>query len=234
MLHINNLIGFGVAPVAVGGNIQFVGKSSRANAGAISLTALTGGIDTACAEGDLVILGFVSCGSGDINLQITTPTGYTEATELFSTDTYPTNLAVYYKLQSATPDTSITIPDTALYSEASIAYVLRGVDQTTPLDVALTSVTGGNSGIIDPSAITPITNNSLIVVIGGSSFGGATATPPTGYTNSYSQQNGTSAMCVIASKLLATAGVENPGAWSGLSSDASTAWASVTLAIRPA
>ena len=126
--------------------ISFIGSAvdNVGNGGTciIDLTTITG-----IAQNDIIIALAGSTGG-----TAATPSGYTSIT----TDTSPI-MSLSYKIQTATPDTSITFWDTGsnTHSGASLALVFRGVDTANPLDVAL-----------QENAITPVSNNCCIVVMG--------------------------------------------------------------------
>jgi hypothetical protein len=219
----------------VGGYVQgFSGTTSNVT---ISLTSLTGGLASAPAAGDLVIVYFGTGAIGDRNLVVS---GYTEVAELFSDDTYETNLAVAYKFMGGTPDTSFVLSNgTGNSSEAGAVavQVWRGVNVTTPLDVAATTATGLNSVECNPPAITPVTSGAVIV------SGGAGA--HTGGVGVYSSSNLTSFISVGASDSYDvtiglgyhrwTSGAFDPAQFTFSLSDSTTfSWAAVTLALRPA
>lgn len=220
----------------VGGYVQgFAGTTSNV---VISLTSLTGGIASAPAAGDLVIVYF---GTGsDVNRDLVVA-GYTEIVELYSNDIYDTNLAVARKFMGGVPDTSFTLTGGTLDTSdagAVAVQVWRGVDAVTPLDVTRTTATGINSVLCDPPAITPITPGAIIV------SGGAGAHDEEG-SQTYSSSDLTSFISVGRSDTNSvtiglgyhvwTSGAFNPAAFtfSG-SDDTNFSWAAVTLALRPA
>jgi hypothetical protein len=234
MLEVSQLIGFGAGGAE--NTIQFVGANQRTTAGVLSLTALTGGIDTAARAGDLVIVAIGDDGSSNQDLTISTPSGYAELADLYANDSGPDpELGVFWKLMGGTPDTSVTIP--SYTGPSAIAYVLRGVNQSTPIDATTVPATGIDGTAIDPGAITTVTPNALVVAImcATSDTDGVTVTPPTGYTNLSNIPSGTpNQNLAVASKTVPSPGVENPDAFTGLVVSGSRAWCAATVAIRPA
>lgn len=204
------------------------------------LDVLTGGIATAPAAGDIVIVVHGVGINADVALGVVTA-GYTEEAELWSDDSRDANLSVSRKIMGATPDTSVTVTGSGSTTAgaATAVHVWRGVDQTTPMDVLRTTATGINSSLFDPPAITPVTSGAVVIACGSS--GGGTedttgATPPTNYGNHVfisSTDPGTVAYSAIASKAWSGSGSEDPGAWSGINTATADAWAAVTLALRP-
>ena len=142
--------------------LQYVGGATATKAGAtsgnstISLTALTGGIASAAAAGDIVIAVFATGSTVDRALSITDgTTAYTLiGTELYSNDTYDTNLRVAYKVMGATPDTNVTFGPTlnAADAGAMAVHVWRG-QAASPIGPVNTA-TGIDIGWPDGAAVT--------------------------------------------------------------------------------
>jgi hypothetical protein len=224
--------------------LQFVGENSAVKAGAtsgnstVSLTALTGGIASSAAAGDLVIAVFATGSTADRALTITDGTNnYTLIdAELYSNGTsYDTNLRVAYKRLTAA-DTSVTFGPTGNAQDAGAmaVHVWRNVDSTTPLDVAAVPATNTGTGRPDPAAITPTTSGAVIVVVGA----GAAATGAV-YTASYlsgfiseTSTDTNDAMLGIG-YVTWTSGQYNPAAWTGGTTNAADSWAAMTIALRP-
>ena len=149
--------------------IQFVGSTSlginSTSAQTLDLTTLIGGIDTTVRAGDLVIFTH-SQQTAAANALGTSTSGYTELIETVGTGAVANaSLSINYKVMGATPDT--TVVGNALPSggrQMLIAYVFRNVDQTTPMDVTFTSVTGSNF-TVDSPAITPVTLGAAVVAV---------------------------------------------------------------------
>jgi hypothetical protein len=165
------------------GTISYVGgktatiTSSLSTTTSVSLTDLTGGSNSSPSQNDIVIVGY-SIGSAVSRTAQFSISGYTTLASLTVADTYDGNLGVFYKIMSASPDTTVTIPATGLVGDSGAVtiQVFRNVD------------TAANGRRPDPIAITVITENAWIVVIGGSSHvAGSTETftAPTGYTTNF-------------------------------------------------
>ena len=154
--------------------ITFVGGTGAGRAGSTStasqsITGLTGGSDSAPIEGDLVLV-VVATATQARNPACAISGWSTIGTQLNVTSTtYDTSLQVSYKFMTSTPDTSITIPSTGNIADGQSRRVLvfRGVDPTTPLDVAAVSATGTGTTRFDAAAITPTTAGAFIAVFGG-------------------------------------------------------------------
>ena len=224
--------------------IEFVGRSSVSQQGetsgtmTMSLTALTGGIDTAARTDDLVVIVWGIGSSGDRAMAITT-TGYTVISELYANDTSDTNLEVAYKRMGPTADTSVVFPNSGSSNNgnAALAYVFRGVDPTTPLDVTSTTATGINSGRPNPPPITPTTAGTVILVAGAAANSAmAVFTQSTGELSNFFSLLRTEQfdIAVGAGTFNWVATPFDPIVWAGGTTNTAASWAAVTLALRPA
>lgn len=227
-----------------GDGIEFVGyatssKGSDSGSWTIDLSTLTGGIDTTPREGDFVII--VAAHSWPSNRDMTlTGTGWTEQCDLYANDTNDTNFAVFTKLMDATPDSSVIVSDET--SNVAVVYVFRGVDASSPLDVAVTTATGTSSNRPKPPAITPVTTGAVIVVTAATtlSYGDSqTFTHPdlSDLVQPFTLQSPTTNR--------RTYGLAGWLEWDGVgeydaeafgsdSSNGTNSWAACTLALRPA
>jgi hypothetical protein len=152
--------------------IAYVGGQTAGSSGTTSnisfgITSLSGGLASAPATGDLVVI-FWCIGSDG-----TTPTtsqyidGYTELTRVLSPDTESrqATLIVGYKVMGATPDTSVTmIGGTASNRNAGVVaiYVWRNVGTVG----SYTTATGVGTMIPTPPAITPTQAGSVVLSVG--------------------------------------------------------------------
>lgn len=145
----------------VGGYVQgFAGTTSNTT---ISLTSLTGGLASAPAAGDIVIVYFATGSNTNRNLVVA---GYQEIYELSSGSSNVSNLVVACKTMGATPDTSLVLTGGTLNTAdaGTIAVqVFRNV--TNPLP-GFTFNTNGNTTQPNPPSITPFVNNSVVVAGG--------------------------------------------------------------------
>ena len=201
--------------------------------------ALTGGIASTPAAGDFVVVSFATGSTADRAIGVIT-SGYAETAELYSSDTFDPNLSVNWKFMGSTPDTSVVIGPTGATTDAGFAIiqVWRGVDATTPLDVARTTASGGNSGIPNPAAITPASANTDIVVIGATASSGGNT-----FTASYLSNFLTGSNTASTNDITIGAGWVNgpaagvaydPAAFTVTGSANTQSWAAVTLALREA
>ena len=143
---------------------------------------------------------------------------------------------IAYKRMGATPDTSVTIDQEAAVIMAGLCQIWRGVDTTTAEDATSTAASGTSANPDSPAIIT-VTANALVLSISMLDDDDATVTTyPSGYTNTLSKNTGQGSTTVgatvsIASTIRASAGSEDPGAYTMSSSDA---WFANSVAFRPA
>jgi hypothetical protein len=230
--------------------IVFVGENSAGKAGAttgtttIALnTGLTGGTRTAVQEGDLVIAVFGSGSTADRTLSITD--GTTEYTlvdsELFSADTYDTNLRVAYKFMGPTPDTSTTFGPTGATTDsgAMAVYVFSGVDPTTPFDgVTPVPATGIDTSRVVPPDITPVTAGAFPVFAGAAAHSGGTDTFTSGDLVGFTTQGGSNDTNDITIGIGHidnwTSGATNAATWGHSQADSTNfSWAALAFVLRP-
>jgi hypothetical protein len=227
------------------GGIEYVGSYMQSFVGTtsnvtVSLTSLTGGLSSAPAAGDLVIVYFGTGSTANRDLVIS---GYTEIVELYSNDTYDTNLAVAYKFMGGTPDTSFVLTGGTLNIDDAGAVgvqVWRGVDATTPLDVTRTTATGVDTCFCNPAAITPVTDGAVIVA-GGASGNDISSIVPIPYSISNLTDFRSVARGDVNDVTIGlgyhvwTSGAFDPTEFRTPGADSARAsWAAVTLALRPA
>lgn len=160
------------------------------------------------------------------------PSGYTG---LLSQELDFTYFLISRKVLSGA-DTSIVFPANDLgegVGTACGAVVLSGVNTTTPEDATTTSTDG--SGQPNSPSITTVTNGALVISVFAALLDSpdATYTEPSGYTNKI-DVSGTASVdsgLGVASLIKASAGAENPGAWSNVLTDF---WDAASVAVRPA
>ena len=215
MLQVNNLVGFGGGSAA-GGEITFVDSTEGVGSATFALP-------TSLQDDYLVLI----TGS-----DTKTHPSITDWTTLY-TSTNAAEGAVYGRVVGATPPTTVNVGGDAA-DMACICMLFRGVDATTPQDVALTVATNASSTPVDAPPITPVTNNSAIVVMGSldDQDEASSVTFPTDYVNGLANDDGGQTATVMSAwRTLATAGAHDPPAFGGTTSDT---WFCVTMALRPA
>lgn len=225
-------MGLGVAPFAerpVTAGISYVGAATASGADgtvtyALSLTGITG-----LAQNDVVfVFQFLPRAAGGA-----TPSGWTQ----IATVTGSGHKAfAYRKVMGVTPDTSLTMTGTGNAGDASaaIAIALRGVNTTTPEDATATTAAASNLTNPDCPSITTVTNGAWVMAFAGSKQSDASVVTPSGYSNTTSVLGtGTlrNAQLYAATKLVSTAGAEDPAAWGTWGAGDN---ATATVAARPA
>lgn len=224
-------------PTYVGSYIS--GAAGSVGTHTLTLTSLTGGIGSAPIEGDLVVV-FVAYTTASTNLNVTC-TGYTEIADLYLADDADVNLGVFYKLMTATPDTSATVGGVTSTAAQAITFgciVFRGVDQVTPLDVTSTVATVASSTRPNPPSITPVTPGAIIVAVGANATGLSeanselSASELSGFVEYYSSdtEGGSNLGFGYCNW---PGGAFNPAAFSTPATDIGDSAAAVTIAIRP-
>lgn len=172
-------------------------------------------------ENDLVIYYAASDSAFNTNPPVTTA-GYTDIVQEW-TGSGPA-FGATYKFMGASPDTTITVDGSTGRMGAYVVEVWRGIDTTTPLDgVAPDS----NSNTSDPDALTSNTDGAVSIIahflddddLAGS--GGA----PSGYTGLVESDTGqgstsSGSTVSVAYQILGAAGSIDPGAFTGIDSDA--------------
>lgn len=207
--------------------ISFVGGAAAGkNDGTDPVIDLSG---LGLQENDVVCVGGFSINGSFVGNADISTSGYTELTSGYSSFAGATT--VQLKVMGGTPDSSITCvgSGSASFGTAYAAMVFRGVDTTTPEDVASVD----NDSSADPPSIDPTTDDCAILVFGMDATA-STATAPSGYGD-ITQASGSGgflgATAAAAWKLLSGSAAEDPGAFGGFGSGGAY---SATIALRPA
>jgi hypothetical protein len=92
-------------------------------------------------------------------------------------------MSSFWQFMPSTVDTTLTFSATGNLNDAGLIVnrVYRGVNQTTPFDVADTTSSAVNTGNPNPASITPSTPGSWIVIVGAA---GHNTTSPADFTSS--------------------------------------------------
>ena len=143
----------------------------------------------------------------------------------------------WYKKMGSSPDTSVQCRGTSVTQHGCAygAYVLRGVDPTTPLDVAATKAGVSSTGQPDCPSIDPVTPDCWILALMGCRNADASITGPSGYTNFLTAVGSDNVPFTIfgATKFHSgTHAAEDPPATTNWGEGAN--WGAITVAVRPA
>ncbi len=223
------------SPTYVGGKTAGFGGGTSDNT--VTLTGLTGGSDTTPQAGDIIIIGF-SAGYNTNALSLTiVSSGYTTIGPVSGLDSYDTTLVGGYKIMGSTPDAEVVVSGTTDANAAGVVtiHVWRGVDASTPMDVAPVTDSDINGGQPTPPAITPVTSGAIIVMMGASAGGTTAGVFTSGLSNFITRyQTDTYRTAGGVGSENWTGGTHTPTQWGGNSTNVAYAWAAITLALRPA
>lgn len=232
--------------------ITYVGGATASSAGntdvSVSLTALTGGSDSAPSAGDLVIFAYniADADNADLNMACNT-TGFdtNEVADLFGNGTQDANLGVYWKFMTATPDTAVVGEgslggtDTAIQGVAMVFRGVATVAQGGPFDTTATTDQGTTGGLPDPPSINTSGAAGICTVIVGSNAhaagSGGAFTAPANYTTDFltiGNVDDTADGIIGMGYNLSPSDPEDPGAFAD--NVAATGWCAVTMALKPA
>ena len=226
-------------------DILFVGAGTVADSsGLVGTTGHTPGLPDGLAEDDVMIL--VSHRNDDVGA-FDTPSGWTKIDALSSDDwevaaSAHSSLVCYRVAGASESAPAVTHTDTASEQWASVIVAYRGVDTTTPLDLAATSshaLTFSNKATTNVDVaqpITTVTDFAKVVLIEVVTHNDITsgAISPSGYTNRVWHAGHQHRQILIDDKTVASAGTETPGAAGYTSNNAVAESTHVTLALRPA
>lgn len=189
------------------------------------------------AEGDVVYAIYAIGGTSGTSRDMAMLTsGYTELLDAEITSPISVNLGVFRKVMGASPDSDAQFEGNGTAGEgvACCVVALTGVDTINPEDTAITSDSAPNDAVPDPPSITTVTNGAWVIAIGASSEADI-PTAPTDYENLVEDQNaaGVDINIMAATRLITSAGAENPGVFGGIVGSAADAWYAATVAVRP-
>lgn len=228
---------FGSAPPA---GIQYVGGNKLAVApstsGSLDLTALTGGLASSPSLNDYVVVTWSNSGTSDKNMALSS-SGYTELADLYANDNADVNLGVYIKKMVGSVDATVDVAAiAAVYGGVLIAEVWRGVDLTTPLDVAVTTATGVDTALANPPSITPTTAGAVIIACGAAGAQNGTGNNASNFASSDLTAFQTTFQPFTNGGMGYhewTSGAFDPAAWT-CADNIRSSWAAATLVLRPA
>lgn len=196
------------------------------------------------ADGDLVVVAYGNGAAFDHNMQVITAPAYTEVCDLYSnaSSTNDINLGVFYRILQSGDSRSLTVDGAGINANgvSVVVMVFRGVDDTTPMDVAAVTDSGIAFGRPNPPAITPTTPGAWIVVAGAAgAFSGAAFTNSdlSTSTNHWRTGNGDDtqdSMIGLGVKTNWASGAFDPAQWGGGTTGGTDAWIACTMALRPA
>lgn len=142
-----------------------------------------------------------------------TPSGWTQRFTNTPSFGFIPRITKFYKYASGSEGgTNVTVNWTTATRVCGGSQVWRGVHASTPYDTTASAAVMGN-GNPNPPTRTSVTNGAMhVVYAAGNKTGGLTCTAPGGYTKSLDQSSSDRSV-VIARKLMATAGADDPAAF---------------------
>lgn len=186
-------------------------------------------------EGDLllVVFGFSA------NSETFAMTGFTEVCALSAGSTRDCHLHIGYKVQTSTPDTSVTLNSASMSTSqawAAIAYNIRDFDASNVLDVSATTATASNTGLADPPTISPASPRSLVIAsasIGAINAEAISSPDLKSFTALQRDPISGSESVMLGSGFLRSSGSPNPLAFTKDSDTTQDGYCACTLALRP-
>jgi large repetitive protein len=219
----------------VGG--QVAGRAGIASTASITF-ALTGGLESTPAVGDLVIITAV------VGSQARNPaqaiSGYTAIGQLNPTaQTYDTSMDVSWKFLT-TAETTFTLPSTGNIADAQryTVQVFRGIDPGANISALAASDSATGTSRCNPASVTPTVAGSWVVICGGGAAAtGANYTAPANFTTNFltgSTADTNDALVGSGYWDGWTSGAVDPAVYTGGSTATTSSWAAYTLVIPPA
>lgn len=221
-----------------------VGSGTLAKYTSFSLSGvLTGGIASSPSAGDFVLIVVGTQGTTDLSNRAITDgaaSAYTQHSLRYVNGVRDSNLTISYKFMGGTPNLTVNIADPPSGENGSaIILVLRGVNTSTPFDVADTVYSLTNGITTNPAAITPITSGALVLVAAFSC-----STVSGGYSVNFASSdltlihNPTSSPNTVGDTAIGyvpwVSGAVDPAAFTGTTGSTNSTASAVTMAIRPA
>ena len=217
-----------------------VGWTATASNQTFSLTDLTGGIGSAPEAGDYIVVSYAVGTNATPTLSIVTSGYGSLLTPLAANDTYDVILAAWSKFMGGSPDTSITVSGTGSSNNAGrvVISVYRGVNPTTPLDVAasVSPGTGTNGGRPTPPPITPVTSGAVVLAFGAAGSASGVVAPFTSDLSDFvsAATPAIYSVAIGAGSFAWASGTYTPTQWAGNNTSVQSSWAAFTIALRPA
>lgn len=194
----------GISPVIKG----IVASSQQTD-----LTALTGGIDTVAAAGDLAVTIAGAASNTDRNLAISGQDSIIQ--DRATADTYRAMLVIGQKVMPGTPDTSVTITANASSGSSlcAVSYVFRNMNATNE-----DTLNTNTLNTFDPvmSAVTPTTAGAVALVAAVSAHNQGAVNFNLGgdvYSTASDSRNGTQDITFAVGLIDFSGGTITPAAW---------------------
>ena len=227
----------GGAPPPAG--ITFVNEVSGVVQGATTTTDVT--LPASIAEGDVLVFMIAA----DANLANTEPTDPIDVDisrdgwfNLFASEDASVDGYIYGLVCGASPPTAVRVrgSSSSSYDAPYVCQAWRGVDARVFDARSGNDYTTGSSTTPNPPSVTTVTDDALVIAFAMQDDDDNTVSVwPTGYTNQTEKgtgNGGTGSQATIAmsSKIVTTAGAENPTAFTFSGSDS---WITCSIALMP-
>jgi hypothetical protein len=227
-------------------NVTFVGAGHNSTQATITPTFASFILDETGAAPTILPDDYVFVGASRVTSGHTMAAqGYTQVgTELQSVDTATAQGTLWYKKMGPTPDTTVSLASGGSAGSWTVV-VLRDVNTTTPLDVAVATATGINGAVPNCPTITPVTPGAAVIGFGMGAISGSTATALTIPANGDTQTNrfkqggqtnsGTTARVAtaVSMKIGNGAAAFDLATFGGGVTTNTGSWAAFTIAVRP-
>lgn len=192
------------------------------------------------AEDDLLLVWLATNAGSGLSI-VNVPAGWTQLVRVEDQDSGANETAeLYWKIATATEVAASTFDFDFEFgpNNRQAAFgctALRNVDTVTPFDTTTTTAAPSvSSSTPDPPSITTVTDGAWVLGFIAHEADD-TYTPPTGYTLAWEDSStgdtpSEHTSGAVAYKEVATAGAEDPGAFTGSTNDG---WVAATVAVRP-
>jgi PKD repeat protein len=207
-----------------GATISEVGSTATGNSAAVTSVPIQ--VPSGVQAGDFLIAQITA----DNNPTATAPSGWTQVTSPVSAGTGARVFAFYHRVAAGETTTpTFTLSSAQKYNAVMSAF--RGVDATTPFDTAATTKVNTNTGVATLAlpSVTTVTPGALLVGGVGANSGGASVTPPSGWTES--EEATVIQLSETAFQARPTAGATGTQTWTFSKGVGSAGW---MRALRPA
>jgi hypothetical protein len=220
--------------------ISFIGGTSRSAVGSTTNITIDFSTIASLKENDFVIVAHAIPNNIRQTPNVIS-SGYTTLRlDYVNGTSYDTNFRVSYKTMGAIPDANIIFGASNNTSAGTLTGVMvfRNVDIVSPFDIASNTSNAVGTNIVNPAAITPVSRNAMIVVIGTGSYSGpndiyTTTGLENAYTVGLSETNSDGGLALAIYKQW-TSGVYDPAAWTNTqATNLNQSYSSITMALRP-
>lgn len=213
-------------------NLVYVGGATGTHSGpnpSIAINSLSGGIASAAASGDLVIVGIANRNHPDPGDVYTPGANWDGTLATYAPGTALTLLAQYSYKRLTAADTSITMGAGFTADHAWVVQVWRNSNASTPIDATTTHTSG--TGVPNSPSITTATGSAWVLTLGAAAGFNTDLTVPSGYGFFLHSSQSLLRIGMAAIDTTAAGAIDPPVFGGG---NASSTFFAATVAIRPA